>query len=155
MADERREAEIGGAGHPANGGCRRRVFFRGCLYGMGALTTGLTAAPIATFVQRPAPLTAARAVKVQVSELANGQAIYRELQGSPVVIVPGEDGPKAFSASCTHLGCIVRWEHDTRTFICPCHGAIFGSDGKVLKGPTNQPLPPVDFVVKDGQIVIG
>ncbi len=135
--------------------CPRRRFFRACLGGMGAMTAGLTAAPVATFLQRPESLTAASTVKVPLTELGSGEAIYREVQGSPVVIVPGEGMPKVFSASCSHLGCIVRWEHDTRTFICPCHGAIFDATGKPLKGPTNQPLPAVNFEVKEGVIIIG
>lgn len=133
----------------------RRKFFRVCLCGMGTLTAGLTAAPVVTFLQRPESLTAARQVKVPVAELTAGQAIYRDVQGVPVVIVPGEGTPRVFNASCTHLGCIVRWEHDTKTFICPCHGALFDGEGKPLKGPTNQPLAPVAFEVKDGDIVIG
>ena len=140
---------------PGEKPCWRRRFFETCLGGMGTLTVGLTAAPVVTFLERPESLTASRIVKLPLSELASGQAIYREVQGSPVVIVPGEGQPRVISASCSHLGCIVRWEHDTRTFICPCHGAVFDADGKPLKGPTNQPLTPVPFEVKDGEIIIG
>lgn len=122
---------------------------------MGVVTAGLTGAPIVTFLQRPESLLAARTVKVPVAELASGEAIYREFQGSQIVIVPGEGAPQVFSAGCTHLGCIVRWEHDTRTFVCPCHGAVFDSAGKPLKGPTNQALPPIPFELKEGNIIIG
>lgn len=148
-AGERRPGESG----PAAG--LRRKFFRTCLKVMGGVTAGLTAAPVLTFLQRPAPLRAVRSVKVPLKELESGQAIYRDIQGVPVVVIPDVKGPQVFSAACTHLGCIVRWEHETRTFLCPCHGAVFDSTGRPLKGPTNVPLPAVAFELKDGDIVIG
>lgn len=46
----------------------------------------------------------------------------------------------ACSAICTHKGCKVAYEHATREFVCPCHGARFASDGRVLKGPAKAPL---------------
>ena len=49
----------------------------------------------------------------------------------------------------------MRWEHETETFICPCHGAVFDVSGAPLKGPTNLPLPPVTYEIEDGKIVIG
>jgi Rieske Fe-S protein len=41
----------------------------------------------------------------------------------------------AFSAACTHLGCTVQWQKETRQFPCPCHGRIFDTAG----GPVNPP----------------
>src|SRR5262249_30369095 len=35
----------------------------------------------------------------------------------------------AFSAACTHLGCIVQWKGNKRQFPCPCHGRIFDATG--------------------------
>ncbi len=46
----------------------------------------------------------------------------------------------AVSAVCTHLGCNVNHE-EGRGFACPCHGSVFGEDGRVLKGPAAWPLP--------------
>lgn len=36
----------------------------------------------------------------------------------------------AFSAACTHMGCIVGWNGDQRRFDCPCHGGRFTASGK-------------------------
>jgi nitrite reductase/ring-hydroxylating ferredoxin subunit len=38
----------------------------------------------------------------------------------------------AFSAACTHLGCIVQWQSDQKIFQCPCHGSNFAATGQTL-----------------------
>lgn len=37
----------------------------------------------------------------------------------------------AFSAACTHMGCIVQWQGSDRQFHCPCHGGLFTEYGGV------------------------
>lgn len=47
----------------------------------------------------------------------------------------------AFDDRCTHLGCRQKWNAQTRTYECPCHGSIFDRDGNVLHGPASRPMP--------------
>ena len=48
------------------------------------------------------------------------------------------------SAVCPHLGCIVHWNAAEQTWDCPCHGSRFDKLGKVINGPANTDLPPVE-----------
>ena len=48
------------------------------------------------------------------------------------------------SATCTHAGCIVKWNGFERCWDCPCHGSQFAIDGAVLQGPALTPLAEVE-----------
>lgn len=59
-------------------------------------------------------------------------AVYRDDRG----------GLHEFSAVCRHLGCIVAWNADARTWDCPCHGSRYDGYGRVLHGPAVHDLGP-------------
>lgn len=46
----------------------------------------------------------------------------------------------ACSAICPHKGCAVNYEHDSKQFVCPCHGSHFDLDGHVTHGPAKSDL---------------
>ena len=75
------------------------------------------------------------------NNLSPGQSITMQVGGKAVIVVRNRDGFKAFSAICTHLGCLVRWDSATNKFLCPCHAAAFDADGGVVSGPPPAPLP--------------
>jgi glycine/D-amino acid oxidase-like deaminating enzyme/nitrite reductase/ring-hydroxylating ferredoxin subunit len=52
------------------------------------------------------------------------------------------------SAVCPHLGAIVCWNHGEKTWDCPAHGSRYDRFGKVLNGPANSNLKPVDVPVE-------
>ena len=60
----------------------------------------------------------------------------------------------AFSITCTHLGCPVRWLADADLFMCPCHGGVFYGDGRVASGPPPIPLNQYPVRVYEGQVQI-
>lgn len=68
------------------------------------------------------------------------------LGGSKVVVThPTSDQFKAFSAVCTHQGCLVGDVKDN-VIACYCHGSRFSAeDGSVISGPARQPLPEKDI----------
>jgi glycine/D-amino acid oxidase-like deaminating enzyme/nitrite reductase/ring-hydroxylating ferredoxin subunit len=46
------------------------------------------------------------------------------------------------SATCPHLGGVVRWNPVERTWDCPVHGSRFDATGHVINGPANTDLRP-------------
>lgn len=50
----------------------------------------------------------------------------------------------ASSAVCPHLGGIVHWNADEKSWDCPCHGSRFNAAGEVLNGPANSDLRPLE-----------
>lgn len=49
------------------------------------------------------------------------------------------------SAVCPHLGAILQWNDDEKTFDCPMHGSRFTTDGKVINGPAISDLKKIDY----------
>lgn len=47
------------------------------------------------------------------------------------------------SAVCPHLGGILQWNADEKTFDCPMHGSRFTNEGKVINGPATSDLKKI------------
>ena len=48
------------------------------------------------------------------------------------------------SAVCPHLGAIVSWNSGEKTWDCPAHGSRYDCFGKVVNGPANSDLKPIE-----------
>ena len=77
------------------------------------------------------------------------------LEAQQVVVTQPEAGSyKAFSAVCTHEGCLVA-QVSNNAIMCPCHGAQFSaSDGSVMGGPAPAPLASVPLTVSGDTITL-
>ena len=62
-------------------------------------------------------------------------AVYRDEQGTF----------HSYSAICPHLGCVVQWNADEKSFDCPCHGSRFTCKGEVINGPAVSNLSRVEL----------
>ncbi|MER8185313.1 Rieske (2Fe-2S) protein [Kitasatospora sp. NPDC094015] len=81
-----------------------------------------------------------------------GGKVYREQK---IVVTQPEAGQyKAFSAKCTHAGCVVDQVKGGQ-ILCPCHGSKFAiADGAVADGPAPTPLPAYAVTVQDGKLQV-
>jgi Rieske Fe-S protein len=69
-----------------------------------------------------------------------------------VLTQPAAGTFKAFTAVCTHMGCLVSTVSDNLIH-CPCHGSAFHvADGSVANGPAPQPLAEIPIKVANGEI---
>jgi glycine/D-amino acid oxidase-like deaminating enzyme/nitrite reductase/ring-hydroxylating ferredoxin subunit len=76
-----------------------------------------------------------------LSNIPPGDAIIIKLDDEKYGAYRDQEGQlHLVSATCTHLGCTVRWNRDEKSWDCPCHGSRFAYDGKVLNGPAKENL---------------
>jgi len=47
-------------------------------------------------------------------------------------------------AVCPHLGAILQWNADEKSFDCPAHGSRFTTEGKIINGPATADLKKVE-----------
>ncbi|HEX2902916.1 MAG TPA: Rieske (2Fe-2S) protein [Jatrophihabitans sp.] len=110
-----------------------------------------------TVTRGPAGSSAgAGATLAKLSDITVGSAISATgTDGSKIIIArPTGTTVAAFSAICTHQGCVV--EPAGNQLDCPCHGSVFDAlTGAVVNGPASRPLPAVNVKVSGGDIVAG
>jgi Rieske Fe-S protein len=117
-------------------------------YGKKPEASGETTTSAAPATGGPAPQ--AKPI-VKTSDVPVGSGVIVD---DIVVTQPSAGVFKAFSAKCTHAGCMVNKVADG-TIDCPCHGSKFNLDGSVANGPAATPLGAKRVVVEGDSIVLG
>ncbi|HHP7231166.1 MAG TPA: Rieske 2Fe-2S domain-containing protein, partial [Xenococcaceae cyanobacterium] len=76
-----------------------------------------------------------------VDDVKPGEGKLITLNGDKVGVYRDAAGKvTAVSATCPHLACIVNWNSAEKSWDCPCHGARYTYDGKVIEGPAVKDL---------------
>ena len=136
----------------------RRRFVR-MLLGFSVLSTlAMVVTPIVGFLIPPRTVgvgAGGRVLAGTTTDLPIGSGKVVAMGSKPVIVVNTTGGVKAYSAVCTHLGCIVDYDATSNHIVCPCHDGHFNpASGGVISGPPPQPLPPVSVAVEKDQIFL-
>ena len=123
----------------------------GAMSGSGAMSSPGAASPAQAEPKKDAQVTGI--VLGAASEIpVGGGKIYTAAK--VVVTQPTRGQYRAFSAVCTHVGCIMS-EVANGTIDCPCHGSEFKiTTGAVVTGPAPAPLPKKQIKIVDGNVVL-
>ncbi|MFH1475710.1 MAG: Rieske (2Fe-2S) protein [Chloroflexota bacterium] len=136
----------------------RRRFLR-WLVGFSAFSSlTMIAAPVVAFLVPPKSSGGASGGKVlagTVADIPLGQGKVVAMGSKPAIVVNTAQGVEAYSAICTHLGCIVLFDDTNGTILCPCHDGRFSpASGAVLSGPPPAPLPRITVSVEGDDIYL-
>jgi cytochrome b6-f complex iron-sulfur subunit len=63
-----------------------------------------------------------------------GAALVQASAARYLVVRISQESFNAMTAVCTHEGCTVSGYED-QTFVCPCHGSRYNTNGGVVRGP--------------------
>lgn len=135
----------------------RRAFLANVVLAVSAtLGVGTLATRFLQFLSPPAPPEReVEVVAASLDAIPDGGGTIAHLPGGHVALERTGDTVRAFSAVCTHLGCIVQYVPDgEQAWVCPCHHGRYARDGRVLGGPPPRPLAAIPAKVRDGQVVV-
>ena len=113
--------------------------------------------PVISYLKPPALVEAnVNSVKAgKLDDLPINSAKIVKFGRKPVILIRTvQDNLRAFSATCTHLACIVQYRQDTRQIWCACHNGIYDLRGLNVSGPPPRPLEPYNVKVINNEIVI-
>ena len=127
----------------------RRFFFKKLIGLVKAGALGLMLYPPLSFIVHRVPRLP---VKIRVRAAPEKDLLLVE---NDFFLFPDPGEASAISRICPHLGCRVNYNEKDDLFVCPCHGSLFATGGKVLHGPALKDLPrlPVTFSREEGYIV--
>lgn len=138
-------------------GINRRDFVNILLGGglLGWLSSVLY--PVVSFLKPPkVPEANVQSVKAgAAADFAANTAQIVKFGRKPVILVRTEAGDfRAFSATCTHLDCIVQYRGDLKQIWCACHNGLYDLKGRNVSGPPPRPLDEFAVNVVNDEIIV-
>ena len=78
--------------------------------------------------------------------IAPGEGRLVKFEGHFIGLSKDEQGNlHAVYPACTHMKCHVAWNNAEKSWDCPCHGARYDADGRVLTGPADMDLEEYNY----------
>lgn len=141
---------------PAEGRETRRQFLRGLSRAFLGLWALGGAGVVAAYMQPREHAEGGGLVRVgSLDELRIGDARLMRHGAKPFFVVrTSESNVVALSAVCTHVRCILSFDRDRRTIVCPCHDGKFNLRGDVMSGPPPRPLPTFEVTLRAGEVYV-
>ncbi len=143
---------------------KRRRVLRGLLAGGILAGTAPFVYAAAKFLSFQSVLGGSSTAKVSAADLTpDSPSTLVEIEGEPVIVVREMDNQiRAFTASCTHLGCIVSYrtqlaigQEQKPGFYCKCHGGKYDLNGVNIPGtPPKSPLTEITVVAVADDLTI-
>lgn len=138
-------------------GMTRKKFLNGLLTIGGIGSLGAILYPIFSFMNPPKIAEAeVNSVKAgNAADFSNNSAQIIKFGRKPVILIRTVNGEfKAFSATCTHLDCIVQYKSDSKQILCACHNGLYDLNGRNISGPPPKPLEEFSVRVVKDEIII-
>jgi Rieske Fe-S protein len=94
-------------------------------------------------------------LSIKASDLATNSGQIFKFGNEPGIIVRTASGDiRAFTAVCTHLGCIVQYSPEHSDIWCACHNGHYDLHGRNVSGPPPRPLTEYAVNVRGSEIVV-
>ena len=96
-------------------------------------------------------------IDAEIGDAGKTTVYVRKFNRSIDKVIEGESIQPyvVISTRCAHLGCPVRYIQASQKFVCPCHGGVYDSQGKVQGGPPVRPLDRFYTRVTNGRVEVG
>ena len=137
----------------------RRGFVRLLLGWSIVSSVAMVVAPVIGFLippRQPSAAAGGRLLVGTINDIVPGRSKVVALGSKPVIVLNSPQGMKAFSAVCTHLGCIVGYDASkSPDIVSPCHDGHFSAvNGTVISGPPPAPLKEYPVAVEEDRIYL-
>ena len=107
----------------------------------------------------PARLARAKSLAIPLAkakklEKAGGSMVLK-VKGQQILFIrETEETIRALDPLCTHKGCALVYNRETKRIDCPCHQSVFNLEGGVVKGPASKHLKAYDAKLDGDRIVL-
>jgi cytochrome b6-f complex iron-sulfur subunit len=113
--------------------------------------------PLVSFLRPPKVAEAnVKSVKAgTAADIPNNSGQIIKFGRKPVILIRTDNGDfRAFSATCTHLDCIVQYRTDLKQIWCACHNGLYDLHGRNISGPPPRPLEEFAVNIVNDEVLV-